>query len=597
MSTRNILISLGVLILLLGLYLWMENFSKRGDPYTKPKENQYVAELKENLKPVHVQTMTLKGKGNKDGSYSDDETLLTDGEVTITKEDGKWILQGLYSYPADKDKVQSFITKLMKIDNAELVGKTEETQKECEVDTNKGKTVAVKNATGDELCNVTLGKTVPGSRDRTFARFENGETVYSINPSFSSWEMHLNGAPKEWPENWMDKTLIEFDSEKGEEVKKVEVAKRSGERYTLEKVEIEKEVPVPAEENKEAEKTDDNASGDDKDKEAEENKTETKTVTETKWFVTAKEERFEPDSSKRSSFTGAFDNLNGASAVDPVDPVKYGLDPAYATITVTTAFTKDEFKDRKGNIYTILLGDRVPEEQEEEAEEAEEDAASEDKTADEEAGKTETDDATSDAETTDDNNAESEDDAEKPEADTEAKAEEEKDKGPKLTDDRYITIKGDRRIMTLSEWKLKSIDKMPKDFKKEEKKKEPKEEPKEEPKKEEASAEELGAKHILISYKMEGKDNQELDATRTRAEAETKAEDLLKQIKEDPSKFAELAKEWSDCPSKDKGGDLGTFAPDKMVPAFTKALQKLKIGEISDLVETKFGFHIIKRTK
>ena len=58
--------------------------------------------------------------------------------------------------------------------------------------------------------------------------------------------------------------------------------------------------------------------------------------------------------------------------------------------------------------------------------------------------------------------------------------------------------------------------------------------------------------------------------------------------------FAELAKEKSTCPSADKGGDLGWFERGKMDPAFEKAAFELKKGEVSDVVKSSFGYHIIK---
>jgi peptidyl-prolyl cis-trans isomerase D len=80
-----------------------------------------------------------------------------------------------------------------------------------------------------------------------------------------------------------------------------------------------------------------------------------------------------------------------------------------------------------------------------------------------------------------------------------------------------------------------------------------------------------------------------------RAAARKKAEDLLAQLRAAPDKFSELAKQNSQDPgSKDNGGDLGFFARGAMVKPFDEAVFKLKPGQTSGIVETDFGFHIIK---
>lgn len=78
------------------------------------------------------------------------------------------------------------------------------------------------------------------------------------------------------------------------------------------------------------------------------------------------------------------------------------------------------------------------------------------------------------------------------------------------------------------------------------------------------------------------------------AEIRTKAEDVLKQVKKG-GKFEDLAKKYSEDPgSKDKGGDLGWIIEKQTVPEFEKAAFSLNKGQVSDLVQTQYGFHIIK---
>jgi peptidyl-prolyl cis-trans isomerase D len=95
------------------------------------------------------------------------------------------------------------------------------------------------------------------------------------------------------------------------------------------------------------------------------------------------------------------------------------------------------------------------------------------------------------------------------------------------------------------------------------------------------------ASHILISA--EGSD---------KAAARRKAEELLAQVRAKPADFERLAREHSKDPgSAAQGGDLGFFGKGMMVKPFEDAAMRLKPGEISDVVETEFGFHVIKVTE
>lgn len=98
------------------------------------------------------------------------------------------------------------------------------------------------------------------------------------------------------------------------------------------------------------------------------------------------------------------------------------------------------------------------------------------------------------------------------------------------------------------------------------------------------------ASHILIGTE---KDNSPEQIEAARAQAQT----ILEQAREPDADFAVLAETYSTGPSKSKGGDLGFFPREgAMVEPFAAAAFALKPGEISDVVQTQFGFHIIKVT-
>ncbi|MBY0572836.1 MAG: SurA N-terminal domain-containing protein [Undibacterium sp.] len=105
-----------------------------------------------------------------------------------------------------------------------------------------------------------------------------------------------------------------------------------------------------------------------------------------------------------------------------------------------------------------------------------------------------------------------------------------------------------------------------------------------------STKEQRRASHILLNLK---KDASEAEAKAVKA----KVENLLAQVRKDPSQFAKLAKENSqDLGSAEKGGDLDFFASDVMAKPFSDTTFKLKEGEISDPVQTEYGLHIIQLT-
>ncbi|MFB6180592.1 MAG: peptidylprolyl isomerase [Candidatus Nanohalobium sp.] len=87
----------------------------------------------------------------------------------------------------------------------------------------------------------------------------------------------------------------------------------------------------------------------------------------------------------------------------------------------------------------------------------------------------------------------------------------------------------------------------------------------------------------------------EVRASHILVDNEEHAKQLKLKIERGENSFGELAREHSECPSRDKGGDLGFFGRGKMAKPFEKKAFELSKGEISDPVETEFGWHIIRK--
>ena len=105
-----------------------------------------------------------------------------------------------------------------------------------------------------------------------------------------------------------------------------------------------------------------------------------------------------------------------------------------------------------------------------------------------------------------------------------------------------------------------------------------------------------GAQHILVSYK--GAELAAKGVTRSREDAKKRAEEALGKLNKDRVPFEEAAKKYSDDEgSRAIGGAIGNFEKNAMPEAFSRATFGMKVGEVSEVVETARGFHIIKRTR
>jgi peptidyl-prolyl cis-trans isomerase C len=92
------------------------------------------------------------------------------------------------------------------------------------------------------------------------------------------------------------------------------------------------------------------------------------------------------------------------------------------------------------------------------------------------------------------------------------------------------------------------------------------------------------------------RNDESVTASHILVDTEEKAEEIAEALKGDKS-FEEAAKEYSSCPSSQNGGDLGNFTRGKMVPEFENAAFALDVDQVSGVVQTQFGFHIIKVTE
>lgn len=105
----------------------------------------------------------------------------------------------------------------------------------------------------------------------------------------------------------------------------------------------------------------------------------------------------------------------------------------------------------------------------------------------------------------------------------------------------------------------------------------------------------VAAQHVLVAYA--GAKDAPKGVKRTKAEAKARAEEVASKAKSGGD-FTELVKSYSDDPAaKERMGSVGKFTRDKMVKPFSDAAFALEVDATSGVVETPFGFHVIKRNQ
>ena len=110
-----------------------------------------------------------------------------------------------------------------------------------------------------------------------------------------------------------------------------------------------------------------------------------------------------------------------------------------------------------------------------------------------------------------------------------------------------------------------------------------------------APPEAVACQHVLVAYR--GAKRAPRGVTRSKSAARERATEVLEKARKGAD-FSQLAREYSDDPGgKLNRGNLGLFKRDAMVKKFSDAAFALEVGEVSAVVETAFGFHIIKRNQ
>lgn len=465
---------------------------------------------------------------------------------TGSGDEATWELKSSFGYPADPDRIERLYEELEKIEEGEVAGTSPASHSNFEVDAKKGARVSFFQ--GEKaLASITLGKRAPTRTmdSYSYVRFGDDAEVYRVDGEARSF---VGAGGDELDKDYvLRKELFELGENQKVIQAKIVYPDHSlliNRRY------VEKVIEEPGEANSEEEGE---SSGGKIAVEEPEKEKKTEKVEE--FHVTSGSETFKVVKDKEwdaKSYLNNHKSLRVKAAVEPTELSKYGLDKPQLRVELKAV------DEGNGDIETtvVLFGNAIK---------------------DEKSGE---------------------------------------DTGY------YVTLEGvtPPRIYTIEKYTISSWKKEMADFKP--KPPEPEKEEGEEPgivgdgepgpgAKGEAGtgapgekppgdtghahAGKVRARHILIPF--QGSDSADDSVTRTKEEARKEAERLVAEARKEGADFASLAREHSSCPSSSEGGDLGEFSYPQMVQPFSEAAFHLEPGEVSDVVETGFGFHVIQRVE
>ena len=536
MSNKGIIVALVVLVALVGAMMALNDDRGKTSGLGDAATAGFAAFLDTNAKDVEGL-----------------EIAQGDTSVKVAKKGSDWVLESSYGYAADGERVDTFLEEIKKVNSGRIRARKEASHSNFEVDKEKGVRVTFLGSGGKKLSSMVMGKNSQGRTlaSKSFVRFDDEPEVFEVEGNARS---RVGGGTELDKDYFLNKDIFKLEDDR--EIYEATLT-RGEEKIILER----RWVSAPK------------ASADDKkdDAAAEGENKEPELEWKEHFFVASGSKSFRAEEKEWSgkTYVNNNNNLRADDAVKPGDLKEYGLDAPQLRVAlkhrIKGVHTNPQAKT-DDKVLSVLFGNAMKD-----------------------------------------------------------------DKGE---DSKYYAmVDGESRVFAVSKYTFDRFNKQVKDF--EPTPEEPKEEAKpaaaepvkpdpgqpgtleggliepatldDEPAEETSAAPvpptptptpaptQVRASHILIPYK--GASRAPTVVTRTKDEARTEAARILAEIQKDNSKFEELAKAHSSCPSSSSGGDLGSFGRGRMAKPFEETSFSLEPGGISGVVETSFGFHIIKRTE